>query len=481
MNIVKSAVFVCLVCIAASAVAEWEAWEETETFMGYWNVPEGGQDGYLERWFFVASADYTRFSNPLIEDVPIIPVTDMTAYPEGNTDYSVNRLLYGEAGAPTIDYVDHDPEGLNPYSFFATCTYTVGLTEHCAGLVVRCVGQYDFLTSRPVSIPDDPEEEMNWIGSFEPFDLGENESIPSCDVAGDDFGNVHLVTAESPWRIYSGPSAPPRNPDWTTQLYYWRWHIDDEYNMGWNIEELQLTTGSLTIHRNPDLACDSDGNLHIVYSFNDDAGTSDYGLGYCKITFDIYGEINTITHSVIMPDGTGVMYESPDITLDDGDNPHVVFQHDGGLSNNWNVYYTTKLPVSGWSIPTQLPPPPSVCLYCWEPSIAICHDYVHVVYCGAIPSDIGTYTTTNDRIYYTNRPLTAQQFSSAVVLSEDADYHQGYEWGWGELFVGQYANWNHYPCVIAGDDEISVVWQGEGKQYGKGIAPLTRRRCWVEE
>jgi hypothetical protein len=464
MSIFKKAAIIGFICTTVPVSAGWGDWEDT--FLGCYEKPVNS-----EPWDFLASADYTRFSDSEIVDVPIIPVRHIASY-------SANRLLYGEGDEPTIDYEEHTISQ-HPYPFLATCTYIDDSIEYCAGLLVHGSGaaDTDYLLSYPFSIPDDPEDDMAWFtGEDELLPLDENNLIVSCDVVGDDSGNVHLVTAESPWI----DPAHGISPDWTTELYYWRWHIDDTNNMGWNIEEEQLTSDPLSIHRNPDMACDSEGNVHIVYSFNDDAGTSDYGIGYCRITFDAYGDISSINNSPIVSDGTGVLCDSPDITVDDNDNLHVVFQHDGGASNNWNVYYTTKQPQSGWSTPVLVPAPASS-FYCWEPSIAVCHDYVHVVYSAAIPSTQGgVYTTGNERIYYTNKALVAQIFSSPEVLS-DLPYHD-YGWSWSTVFQGDgYANWNHNPCVIAGDDEISVVWEGQGVQYAQGVAPLTRRCCWEDE
>ncbi|MCK4593928.1 hypothetical protein KAU45_05455, partial [bacterium] len=466
MRIVRLSIFIVLLCIVAPVFSGWGDWEETFTF---W-VCSDESPAYGKRWDFLASADYTRFSDNEVVDVPIIPERH-------GTNFGVNRLLYDEIGELTIDNETHDPADSMPFPFFATCTYTVEGTEYCAGMVIRCISDVkDLLTSYPVKIPDDPEENMVWYdGEYDVLDLGEGlNMIQSCDVTGDDSGNIHLVTAVSPWRMYF-------NADWTTELYYWRWHIEDDEHMVWEMEGHPLSLANIDIYRNPDMACDSEGNVHIVYSYNVNASNSDFGIGYCKITFDAFGQISSINHSIIVPDGTGVMCESPDITLDDGDNPHVVYQHDGGLSNNWNVYYTTKHPLLGWLMPTQVPAPMGS-NYCWEPSIAICHDYVHVVYGCGLPSSTNpsVYTTANDRIFYTRKPLTGPIFATPVVLSDVDRYYDYGEWLWTKIFRGDgYANWNHNPCVIAGDDEISVIWVGEGIGYagsrGGGSVPLTRR------
>ncbi len=479
MRIVKLLTLLIPLFVVAPALSDWE-WEKT--VLGCEN--EFVIEGEKVIRIFLASADYTRFSDPEDPNVPIIPerFNNPDGTPDAGLKYRVNRVFYrGDEEKALVDFQDITGLTGKPAPLLATCSYMDGETERCAGLLVRCaaIGGGEWaITYHPVALSADSEVEMVWEEDGEMYPGGGASSrIQSGDMAGDAFGNIHLVTQETDFNI-NAPNAP-YSADWTTRLYYWRW---DAETLEWDItgELLPAPIVSLAVQRNPDMACDSEGNVHIVYSFNDDAGTSDFGIGYIKIEFNGVGQISSITNEIIVMDGTGVMCESPDITLDDDDKPHVVYQHDGGLSNNWNVYYTTKQ--FAWLMPTQVPAPMGS-NYCWEPSIAISRGYIHVVYGCGLPRIATVYTTANDRIFYTRKLLTGPMFETPMEISDKVDYNDNDEYEWSAIFRwggGGYANWNHNPCVIAGDDEISVIWVGHNTQY-MGPAALLARRCFWED
>ena len=442
--------------------------------------------------YFQASADYTCFSNSEFPNVPIIPerFSDPTDddYP---IKYRINRIFYqGDETQADVDYTEIVINPLTTHQsaaipILSTCSYIDGGTEYCVGLILRYVVDVDYnytwkIIVKAVDIPADPENEMTWIGDESSIDSADGP-IVSADAAGDNSGNIHLVTAETSHNYFGNQG---RNPDWTTNLYYSRWNAQEQ---DWDIDHYLLPSTAVTgcIMRNPDVACDSQGNVHVVFTYNDNAASSDYGIGYCKIVFNQLRQISNVTTDIIAQDGTGLMCESPDITVDDLNSPHVVFQRSGNATD-WRVYYSTKSGMGLWNAPTQVPPPQGTYYYYWEPSITYCHNYIHVVYAGAIPSGDETFTTSNDRIYYTRRSLTGMLFENPVEMSDDGHYNQNYDWD--AIFKGNpidttqgYANMNRFPCVIAGDDEVSVIWVGINYGYMGPTAILARRCSWEDE
>jgi hypothetical protein len=413
-----------------------------------------------------------RFSDPEDDDEGDVPKT---------LKYRVNRLFYqGDDYPSEVEFLNINHIFSKPIPILATCRYVEEGTgmEYCIGLFVRYFINGDKnwkIYSNAVNIPDDPETEMTLIGDVSYLDSETEGPIVSADVVGDNSGNIHLVTAETYMNYFN-----PRSPDWTTYLYYSRWNAQDQE---WDIDHYPLPQIGVIDHilRNPDVACDSQGNVHVVFTYNDNAASSDYGIGYYKIEFNQSGQISNVTAQIVVQDGSGLMCESPDITVDDLNRPHVVFQRSGN-STDWRVYYTTKSVMGLWLAPTQVPPPQGTYFYYWEPSITICHDYIHVVYCGAIPSAAGTFTTCNDRIYYTRRSLTGQLFESPIEISYYDKYNTNYSWA--SIYnpgLPYYANMNRFPCVIAGDDEVSVIWVGNNYGYSGPAAILARRCCWEDE
>lgn len=459
----KKLLFLVLVLTVMTLASTWSWDDSTGTVIA---------SGNLAASYFAGGAAYTCFSNPLIQDIPVIPERSFS------TSLYLNRLFYVESDQAIVDSIATD--WIKHLPRVATCSYQSGLNEHCYGLLASSTYNHteaNVITYRSVELSSDVNDSIEWSGGSGTLSIammisGSNCYTNSIAICGDSKGYIHLVASVD---IFT-------NHEVKASLYYWRWSATTQ---SWDIDGESLRNiYDATTYRYPEIACDSEGDLHVVYVSNDNLSNSQHKIGYSKVSFNNLGYIESKDHSTIPVGAFNLSCAAPDIAIDDQDNLHVVYQ--GHLpGEDWGVFYA-KYNGMFW-FPNMPINEPFDSLFTWEPAITVCQDTVHVVFEYGTLSDEDTSTTASNSIGYTSKPISGGGFTYPDEVSKESAYSDAYDWD--SIFIYNYhqafgyAYHNVYPDIISEDDEVTVVWLGNttaGYTLGQYSRILARRLLYTE-
>ncbi len=197
------------------------------------------------------------------------------------------------------------------------------------------------------------------------------------------------------------------------------------------------------VSKNPDIAIDGDGNVHVVWQDDTDGEWgADTEIMYANHTGAGWSNITVISDDLTgWNDGAS---EFPSIAIDTDGNVHVVWRDvtDGEWGTDWEIMYVNQTDagwsnatvisddVTGWNNNTS-----------WYPRIAIDHfKNVHVVWEDSTDGEWGTDT----EIMYVN--YNGAGWSNATVISDDVT-------GWNNQSS------SNPSITFDGIGNIHVVWE----------------------
>jgi hypothetical protein len=159
-----------------------------------------------------------------------------------------------------------------------------------------------------------------------PVNISKNARVSAQPaIAMDNSGNLHVVWQDnSPthWEIYYATSTDG-GATWSTPV---------------------IITGDDYISEYPDIAIDSSSNLHVVWQD---------GIPNSEIYYAISPDGGTSwSHLVNISRNPSSKSELPDITIDNDDNLHVVWDDDA--TSDWEIYYATSSDGVWWSTPDNI-------------------------------------------------------------------------------------------------------------------------------
>ncbi|UCE37947.1 MAG: hypothetical protein JSW00_01520 [Thermoplasmata archaeon] len=253
----------------------------------------------------------------------------------------------------------------------------------------------------------------------------------------DEFDNVYVV-----WRDYRNDPSLPSNG--RGDIYFAR-SIDD--GLSFNISQKVSDDPGDAQQNIPSVAIDSNGVIHVVWEDwrNDADGRwvgSDGGIDGLNNS-DIYyanssdGGITWSTSKMINDDGGTTDQGSPDITIDNNDMIHIVWE-DRRRVDNFDIYYANTTDGGRtFNVNKKINDVDSASR---DPAIDVDHmNNLHIVW-----TDYRNTGVTGPDIYYANSTDSGITFSTNIRVSDD--------------ITNTYQFW---PDIAVGGGIIGIVWEDQ--------------------
>ena len=196
----------------------------------------------------------------------------------------------------------------------------------------------------------------------------------------------------------------------------WASYSDNE-GLTWTEEQVTLTVEGLNTRSHPEIAADSLGNVHIVYTTNRVLYRRRISTGW-----EVYEILDTLNSS------------EPSIIIDSSNNIHISYTL-GDTPNSTAIKYRQKSSAGVWQAEETVVTADDQ----YNPTIAIDFDNnIHIAWWGI---GFGAYPTTGQILY---RKRTAGV------------------WGTQELITDKSLDQNYPRIAVAPDGYVHVVWDGVG-------------------
>ncbi len=260
-----------------------------------------------------------------------------------------------------------------------------------------------------------------------------NKQGDNFSITFDIYGYLHIVLQEN----HVGGNDAKSLID--TRIRYIKWDTANDVM----VDDYYISDNDSVLTQTPRIAVDTNGDAHIVYAYNADTSTFDWGLGYALLTED-QGVVSCLYDDPAILDSNNYICQSPEITVDNYNRPHIVAYADNTTMNEVNIVYVkaNSLSLSGvnWSSVNTLPHPGLNNNECYEPDIKFLNGYVHICY-----EAVETFSCyENTDIYYINSPIGTFSPSTPECLTTGMPDH--------DFFFT--------PSIAVSDteDEISVLF-----------------------